>query len=339
MIAILHIAKMFPHEGDSQLGSFVKSHIEAVSEHPHVIALLDHKGKLESSGDVHVFGTRDWSIIQKVNLMVLHVKQKGVQLVHFHGYGNDIGVLSMVCRWMKIPYVHTEHGSMFLAGSDRIPTGIKKNLLLRHFANAARVMPVSQLLADGILALSPQAKIDVVPNIIKTPEPHSQRSKAFCVVADAVFDVKRQDLILKAFRAARLVDWELHFIGGGPDLKKLEEMAAPYFEISVLGRLPHASVLERIGQYHGLALFSTHETFGMVVLEGLAAGLHVASTSHVGCAPFATEGVTWCDSTEDLTQFFIDASRKNTGTQKIFSELSAVEIGQKIQSIYDSVIS
>ena len=76
-------------------------------------------------------------------------------------------------------------------------------MMKAFFEGAAQVLPVSPALSQGILQIAPKAKMTVVPNIIDEidfSKPKEFFYQSFCVVGDVVFSIKRQDIILKAFR-------------------------------------------------------------------------------------------------------------------------------------------
>ena len=181
----------------------------------------------------------------------------------------------------------------------------------------------------------------VVPNIIDEidfSKPKEFSSKSFCVVGDVVFSIKRQDIILNAFRQLPSSQCELHFYGGGPDLEKLQALTKHDLNITVHGRMTNEIVLHSLPNHHAHVQFSAYETFGIATLEARKAGLWAISRASFGSSSYADEGVLWAENEEELIKAMRQILELEKPDINPFEGLSAAGIGLQIQKCYNAVL-
>ncbi|MEL0109952.1 MAG: glycosyltransferase, partial [Cryomorphaceae bacterium] len=259
---ILHIVKWYPNPVDPQNGIFVKKHINATSEQPNVLGFINAQFETIEAGNLTLYGAQEMGISAKVAALYGALAKVQPDAVHFHCYAQDLWVFSKILKSKGIPYFHSEHWSGLLPENNANLRGIKRKMMKAFFEGAAQVLPVSPALSQGILQVAPKAKITVVPNIIDEidfSKPKEFSTKSFCVIGDVVFSIKRQDIILKAFRQLPTSQCELHFYGGGPDLEELQALTKHDLNTTVHGRTTNEAVLHSLPNHHAHVQFSAYE--------------------------------------------------------------------------------
>ena len=218
------------------------------------------------------------------------------EIIHSH-FG--AGFLPLA-REVGIPAVFTEHSSA--ANRDELPPAELRREQ-RTYALAGRVLCVSSALARRIEAHTGVAPT-VVPNIVDTgvfrPSAYerSARESFRFVTAGNLLPVKGMDLLLEA--TAQLRDRgegvSLTVIGDGPEEKSLRALAERLEltgAVRFTGRLTRPEMAELYKDQDAFVLASRAETFGVVLIEALAAGLPVVATRCGGPEDFvdASNGV------------------------------------------------
>lgn len=162
------------------------------------------------------------------------------------------------------------------------------------YCRGVRMAAITDAVAADVRARVKGAMVDTVLNGIPVdairPRGGAVPGEPFGMVQVGRFDVeqKGQDLLVKALGELhrRGVDGvEVTFIGRGPDEAMLRQLAA---DEGVADRVHFAGVLSRKEIYDSLACFdamvhpSRYEGFGLVVAEGMAAGLPLIVTEKDG---------------------------------------------------------
>ncbi|MEV8528552.1 MULTISPECIES: glycosyltransferase family 4 protein [unclassified Streptomyces] len=132
----------------------------------------------------------------------------------------------------------------------------------------------------------PGVRVEAVPNSVPAPrvEPASGDAK-LVVAAGRLTPVKRYDLLVRAF--ARVVavrpDWRLRIYGSGDAFGNEREALRNL--IDDLGLYNHVFLMGLAGHLEGewvkgslAAVTSSHESFGMTIVEAMRCGLPVVST-------------------------------------------------------------
>jgi glycosyltransferase involved in cell wall biosynthesis len=213
-------------------------------------------------------------------------------VVHSH----QLGALfygGPAARALGIPVVHSEHGKHY---ASRWRNRWLGRIAGRH---AARFLCVSQDIAAEVrrCRVAPVGKIDVVPNGIdiarfSASTDTGKRREALGIPPDApvvgtigrLNEVKRQDLLLRAFAQLRLRIPGIHLVvvGDGPardDLKRLGNELGLEGSVHFTGHQPQPE--SYLGMMDVFALTSHSEGMPLVVLEAWAAGVPVVA-SRVG---------------------------------------------------------
>lgn len=190
-----------------------------------------------------------------------------------------------------VPLVVTEHWSQVRPG---MPADIRA---LGHqvFGRAAAVLAVSQPLADTI-SREFGVGARVVPDIIDVATfgevASVPRAPGIRLVATGnLIPRKNLDGLLQAFADGAPDDARLTVIGHGPELSRLESLAASLGlgeRVRFTGRLARGEMALEYARATGFALASHAETFGVVWAEALAAGLPVLATRCGGPEDFVS---------------------------------------------------
>lgn len=210
-------------------------------------------------------------------------------LLHPHVYSG--GVMAQLLSRGRLPVVLSEHHTDFIEGEVHGYDAWLARLALRK---ADLVCPVSPLLEAHLRALEPRARYDVVPNVVDVDAfaapraPRATRGLRLVVVA-LLSRQKGLGYLLEAMARIRCArpDATLDIVGDGPDRVALEAMATaslPPDAVTFHGLQPRERVVELMHASDVFVLPSVVESFGVVIVEALAAGLPVVTTHAVGLA-------------------------------------------------------
>ena len=197
-----------------------------------------------------------------------------------------------------IPYVITENFSGFTEDYTGFTTNkvtpAQREAARRAYHGAEWVMalgsPLQHVLAEWKLA--DPARLGVMPHMVDTaffslpPTPRAKEGP-FRFLSVALLEPRKgQELLMRALaRAFPGGGAELEFAGGGTDRPRLEAIAAELGiadRVRFLGPLDRNGVREAMWRAHALAHGAYAETFGVVLIEALSAGLPVVSTACSG---------------------------------------------------------
>jgi glycosyltransferase involved in cell wall biosynthesis len=127
---------------------------------------------------------------------------------------------------------------------------------------------------------------------------------------------KQPALLLQAFAKVREPEDELVFVGDGPERRTLEDRVRTLGltgHVTFKGTTQNDAAIDEMIASDTLVLPSSEEVWGLVVNEGLAAGLHAVVTASSGVAASTKHmrGVYICDADEDSLAEALVVSRSN----------------------------
>lgn len=125
------------------------------------------------------------------------------------------------------------------------------------------------------------------PNIDISNFEFCGQKEDFYLASSRLVAYKKIDIIIEAFN--RMPEKKLIVIGGGPNLKKYQEMAKE--NITVMGYQPF-NVLKEKMQKAKAFIFAADEDFGMIPIEAQACGTPVIAYGHGGSLETVSEGKT-----------------------------------------------
>lgn len=186
----------------------------------------------------------------------------------------------------ECPIVITEHSSAFALGKT---SQFELEAAEKSYRMADQVIAVSQSLAD-LLAQKFAIEAKVVPNVVDVATYTARELPDGCnkhlISVGSLVEVKRMDLLISAFLRANIPDAKLTIVGGGPKMADLKQLAGQDSRITLTGALPRAEIADRMAASAGFISTSSYETFGVAMVEALAAGLPVLATKSGGAQSF-----------------------------------------------------
>ena len=164
----------------------------------------------------------------------------------------------------------------------------------RNVKSAALLHATSEQEAAALRALELGARIEVVPNGVDLTAARQAvrgfRSRlgipadAFIVLfLGRMHRIKRVDLLVDAFIAARATDPSMHLVLAGPDEQRLvpgllEHASGAVESVHAIGEIHDADKWALVKDADVMVQCSDSESFGMSVVESLAAGVPVIAT-------------------------------------------------------------
>lgn len=221
-----------------------------------------------------------------------HMKKQSVDILHAHccvwaGYA-----AMKLSEKTKLPYVLTEHATLFQLHKDEISPANNK-VIAEVFQKASKVICVSSAFAK--LLAEYRTDIEVIGNVVdcdrfKVSE-HRNTGCRFLTVCymeeEAQLYKKGMDILIKAWAklAPKYPQARLIVGGGGKALEKVVEWTKEYQvedSVEFLGALNREQVVEQMQQCDCFVLPSRYETFGVVYVEAFACGKPVIAAANGG---------------------------------------------------------
>jgi len=257
---------------------------------------------------------------------------RGYDLVHLHGLWNRaVWSAAREARRAGIPYVLSPRG--MLQRSARAHRGWRKRaawMLLdsRIASGAALLHATSEHEREALLALRGRAPVVLIPNGVDLgpPRQHSPTTPLIVFVG-RVHPIKRVDLLIDAFASLRECVHDVKLAIAGPDesgLKNvLAERAGRHAEaVSWMGEIDEAQRHALLARASALVMCSDSESFGMSVLEAMAAAVPVV----------VTKTCPWPDVERHETGYWVDqtsAAMCDALLRILQNPDSALQMGQR----------
>ena len=212
-----------------------------------------------------------------------------VDIVHAHFY--DMGYCA--AKYKKIfgyKLVLTEHYSGYVKNEKKTVEYLKKHYHLAY-EQADIVLAVGNQLAQQLKHLY-KVNVEVVPNVVDTAIFNEVLAKR-CSRTDGIvrfvavgrlMEGKNFELLIKAFSRALIANKNitLSIIGDGVLYQKLSELKRKKKvenKVFLLGGMSREEIAIEFSKADCFVLLSSYETFGLVYIESLAAGLPVIATA------------------------------------------------------------
>lgn len=181
-------------------------------------------------------------------------------------------------RWaarLGYPTVAHLHGSSFVDFARQHPASVAKVL-----SAADVIVALSEATADEVALLLPRSRVELVPNAV--PEGRPTPKEEIVVFGGGVTRRKGVDVLVEAWKQAAPSDeWKLHI--AGPVIESDLVSSLPD-GVSDLGALEHDALMALLERSTIAVLPSRDEAMPMFILEALARGNAVISTT-VGGIP------------------------------------------------------
>ena len=335
---ILHLASWYPNEVLPTNGNFVERHIACLGRGSdfHQVITIQEDSRLKAfcfridDGDFHdsVSGERVsggtvtprfrvvcvyygslrgifkwlyllWAKVKAYRLALAAIPLRQVHLCHAH-VAWDAALLAWVLyKTRSIPYIITEHATVYTPENPQRIRGIKKWLLRNAFRNAKQVLPVSEHLGKSLRELGFIDSYRVVPNVVDTTvfyplERQPQRVHRFLHVADLGNPGKNTPGIVRAVAALHKQGHAVSLTAVGERhevlLKEIRETQTDHTVLTILPVQPLARIAHLMQTHDTLVLNSQYENLPCVIAEAHCCGLPVIATSVGGVPEMITPG-------------------------------------------------
>ncbi len=251
----------------------------------HVVELSLPLGRLQYGGGYRLVAAL-WNVLYRACVRT-HGRP---DVVHSHFVGWSAAA-ALGKRRHGYPLVVTEHTSGLMAPDP--PARMLRGIDIAYAA-ADVLIAVSPGLAGRIRELTGHEAV-YVPNLVDTATFAGVRKAPHqgvrVVTVGNLIERKRVDVLLEACALLGRDDLTLTVVGAGPELETLRARAA---ELGLAGRVRFRGSLQpeeiatEFAAADVFALASREETFGVVLVEAMAAGLPVVSTRSGGPEGFVT---------------------------------------------------
>jgi len=283
------------------------------------------------------------------------VKEKGTfDLVHLNILF-PVGIIALhLKKKYKLPYFISENWTGYL------PTNfVKQNFIVRWYSrkialNALALLPVSLDLKKAMSNQGFNNNYYIVPNVtdttfFKPPEKHIEKEKKIILHVSSLLDVHKNitgllNVIYKLYQTRQ--DFELHIIGDG-DAKpykwyaeKLEILNTAVFFFDAM---TPQQIADRMRESNFFLMFSNYENLPCVIVEALAAGLPVVSSTAGGIPEHISEDKGVLVEPKDENALFIACNYMLNNFQKYDKQklhqyaqdrFSYKSVGNRLTEIY-----
>jgi len=372
-LKVLFISSWFPNKLEPTNGNFVQRHAEAA-------ALYNEVEILHTIGDfnqkeIFVF---DEKIINGLKTLIIYyknsknplrnfirrmkaykmgfAKMQKPDLVHANVLHNNILFAVYLKKKFKIPFVITEHWTAYQENASDAH-GALWRFFAKFIANqSSAVLPVSQNLKKGLLALGVKQPINVISNVINTEvfklNVNEQKNSIFTFLhVSSLVERKNPDKIIRTAKRLHDKGYQFQLSIGGNDPKNIQtqinELSASSY-ISTFGLLTLEGVAKKMQESHALVLFSENETQGCVLVEANACGIPVISSNVGGVPEFVNEKsgiLVKKDDEEDLYRAMEDVllqKVKFESAENLHNEIkekySPKIIGDSFSKVYQKIL-
>jgi glycosyltransferase involved in cell wall biosynthesis len=220
-----------------------------------------------------------------------------------------------------------------------------------------RVIAVSRSLKESILSHFNISSV-VIPNIVDTQvflrgEVNEKKDGPFFafISVGRLIPLKRMDLLIRSFKQAFSDDpsVKLYIYGDGPERSRLGQLirsSSLENQVFLMGFRSREDIAKKMAECDAFVLASDSETFGVVFIEAMAAGLPVIATYCGGPEDFVDDryGILVKSGDESaLTQAFREMRASHDRfnqiaiSEEISARFNAEEIAAQIVDVYNAV--
>ena len=216
-------------------------------------------------------------------------------VIHCHFAVPSGLVARAVARRTKLPYVITAHGSD-IPGYNPDRFNFVHGLISptwRSIMQEAAVVNTPSIYLRDLLRSQLDVPVEVVPYGFSPPPDPGVERKDRVLVVTRMFERKGVQHVIDALHDVD-THWRLCIVGDGPYLPTLKAQAARLgVDAEFLGYVRGPELVKLYHSAKVFALPSSSDNFPVVLLEAMAAGCAVVTTSGTGCAEVVGEaGVT-----------------------------------------------
>lgn len=271
---------------------------EALKEHSFDLITMGFRGLAaeEQQGNIHIYRVdcgrkrKERSNVLEMARYIRQALKKGRELcrtkkydlIHCHFIIPTGYVARKLNKEFSVPYIISCHGSDVPGyNPDRFEAlhKILKPLWNRIIDDARIVLAPSQHLAN--LVLKNYRGKTPVKSVYWGMEtiPKPSRKEKTIVFAGRLFERKGAQYLVEAVRGMDLKGYKVIIVGDGPMRRELEQKAEDDKRITFTGWMRRDKLLQLYAKSGIFAFPSTQESFGMVVVEAMAAGMAVVAAN------------------------------------------------------------
>ena len=210
-------------------------------------------------------------------------------LIHAHSYHTALAPEAALAAWgartplLLSPYFHGG-GHSLLRQALHLPYRLAGHWMVRqarrliYISQAERAL-FEQRFGPGQAQLVAPCGIEITPLLTAQPQARPAGSKTILAVG-RLEAYKQTDRLLMALPLLP-AEYELVVIGNGPLRPRIEQLAAELGVVERLRLLDHVAQPDLLSWYRSADVFvslSRHESFGMTLLEGAAAGAAIVAS-------------------------------------------------------------
>lgn len=213
------------------------------------------------------------------------VRENSYDLNHTHFVVPSGIIAYMLWRKTGLPYIITSHGSDIPGyNPDRFDSEHKLiSLLWKRIINNSVILTAPSHFLKQLIQTKIDTPIEVIPNGNHFSTNSKRDKKNRILVVTRMFERKGVQHFIKSIVDLR-TEWEILIAGDGPYLPKLKAMAENIPSIKFLGFVQRSKLLELYQSAKIFVFPSIQENFPVVLLEAMAAGCAIITTSAHGCA-------------------------------------------------------
>lgn len=286
-------------------------------------------------------------------------KEQRIDIIHAHccvwaGYA-----AMRLSEKKKIPYVITEHATMFQLHRDKI-SNKNNQYITEAFQKADRVICVSSAFRKLLSEYRSESEMEVIGNVVDcsrfqlvmTEEESKGRFLSICYMeTEAQLYKKGMDVLLKAWKqtAQRHPEAKLLIGGGGRAQRKVLEWVREYEiqqNVELLGSLNRDEVADQMQRCDCFVLPSRYETFGVVYIEAMACGKPVIAAANGGPDDFVTDRNGLLIAPEDVDalanamEYMLQNPKQYVAADIrafVESRFGASVVAQRLEEVYEKV--
>lgn len=231
-------------------------------------------------------------------LLINYLKYNKPDIIHVHSAVWAGVVVRKIAQKFNIPYVITEHRSIFF--EEKFPFGKRKRKEIENALNeATKLIAVSNGLKDKLKNFSQRNDVEVIPNMVdvefflpfikrKSPE------KFVFVSVGNLIALKGFDTLIDAFALLfkEFKEIQLKIVGEGEERYALEqkvEQLGLQNDIIFSGYRTRKELKEIYQSSDVYISASKKESFGVVIIEALSCGLPIIVTNSGGPTEIVNE--------------------------------------------------
>ena len=300
---ILFLCSWYPSDVSPTNGDFIQRHAEAVSTQHlvstlHIISKQNIKksyfetkkinnvssyiGYVKPTANPLLKSIRFFSMYKKLINQIA-----SFDLIHLN-VTYPMGLFALYQKWLyQIPFIISEHWTGYLKTQSKKISFLEKKITKTIIRKACFVCPVSEKLKISMEQLGLLGNYNVVGNVIDTHifKPEKEKEKSFTIIHISSLNDLQKNITGMLETAKKLEDkigaftWK--FIGGeSTDFKeKIKDLNFKQANIQFINHLTQLELSTHLQKAHICVSFSNYETFGLTMVESLAAGTSVISTN------------------------------------------------------------